>query len=435
MIRQVSSALFSVLAFILVAAPPAAAQSVGQPILALLQGTNTLVRFTTATPGTLEPPVLVTGMVAGDTLRAIDYRPVNGLLYGLATDASNAVVRLYVINATTGVATGGSTPVTLPTPATLWDINFNPVVDRVRVVNDQDENARLVPDTGALAADDANLSPPTVTVDAIAYTNPVAGAASTTLYALNQTTNSLATIGGVAGTPSPNTGVVTDIGPLGITFAGSPTALDIATTNTAFAVLRPVSGATSLYSVDLGIGTATLIGAVGDGTLVIDDIAVVDPGLTLSPPTGTYTSQQSFDLVLLAEPQGRTVTGGTVTFDGFDVTGFVVGCLRPGTGAGGVQSFRCADIGGPVIGPGTHTFQVQLVMNDGSVVQRTVTWNGGTGQRALTTDRSSTRGRGRRRSAVGRTLSRLCASTAMPRRISPSSRHAYPSRRPARDGG
>ena len=37
-------------------------------------------------------------------------------------------------------------------------------------------------------------------------------------------------------------------------------------------------------------------------------------------------------------------------------------------------SFRCPGIGGPVIGAGMHTFQVRLVMNDGSMVQRTVTW-------------------------------------------------------------
>jgi hypothetical protein len=375
MIRQVSTALFHLLVLVGLAAAPAVAQTGGQPVLALLQGTNTLVRFTTATPGTLDPPVIVTGMAAGDTLRAIDYRPANGLLYGLAVDVTNTAVRLYTINATTGAATAVGSPVpTLPSTGASWDINFNPVVDRIRVVNDQDENARLVPDTGALAGDDTNLSPPTVTVDAVAYTNPVAGATTTTLFALNQTTNSLAIIGGLAGNPSPNGGVVTDIGPVGLTFAGSPTALDIATTNEAFAVLRPVSGATALYSINLTTGAATLVGAVGDGTLVVDDVALIDPGLTLSPPTGTYTTRQSFDLVLLAETQGRTVVSGTVTFDGFDVTSFVVGCIRPGTGAGGVVSFRCPDIGGPVIGPGTHTFLVRLVMSDGSLVQRQVTW-------------------------------------------------------------
>jgi hypothetical protein len=342
--------------------------------LALVQGTNALVRFNTATPGTVGTPVAVTGLAAGETLRAIDYRPANGGLYGLAVDGTNAAVHLYAINPTTGTATAAGAAVTLPTPGTAWDINFNPVVDRIRVVNDQDENARLVPDTGALAADDTNLSPGTVSVDAVAYSNPVSGATQTTLYALNSQTNSLATIGGVNGTPSPNGGVVTDIGALGITFAGSPAALDISTNNVAFAVLRPVSGASSLYTINLASGTATLVGAVGDGTLAIDDIAIVDPGLTLSPPTGTYTTRQAFDLVFLADTQGRSVTSGTATFDGLDVTSFVAACIRPGTGAAGLVSFRCPDIGGPVVGAGTHSFQVRLVMNDGSLVQRVVTW-------------------------------------------------------------
>ena len=36
---------------------PAVAQTVGQPVLGLLQGTNVLVRFNTNTPGMLGPPI------------------------------------------------------------------------------------------------------------------------------------------------------------------------------------------------------------------------------------------------------------------------------------------------------------------------------------------------------------------------------------------
>jgi hypothetical protein len=355
-------------------AAPVAAQTTGQPVVGLVQGTNSVIQFNTSTPGTVSAQTLISGLTTGDTLKAIDYRPATGVLYGLATNGSNTVGRLYTINLTTGVATMVGAPQTAAGPAALWDINFNPVVDRIRVVNDQGENARLVPDSGALAANDTNLTPPTVVIDAVAYTNPVAGATTTTLYALNQTTNSLATIGGVGGTPSPNGGTVIEVGPLGVTFAGSPTSLDIATNGTAFAVLRPVSGALALFTINLTTGTATLVGAVGDGTLVFDDIAIVDPGLTVSPPTGTYTSRQSFDLALLADAPGRTVISGTATFNGMDVTSFLGRCLRPGIGAGGITSFRCPALGGPVVGPGTHTLQVRLMMNDGTQVQRAVTW-------------------------------------------------------------
>jgi Domain of unknown function (DUF4394) len=354
-------------------AAPAAAQGVAQPMLGLVQGTNSLVRFATNAPATVAPPLAVTGLVAGDMLKAIDYRPANGVLYAIATDGSNAAVRTYTINPATGAATVVGGLVTLPTPSSSWDINFNPTVDRIRVVNDQDENARLVPDNGTLAGDDTNLTS-AATVDAVAYTNPFAGATVTTLYALNATTNRLATIGGINGTPSPNGGVVTDIGPLGITFAGSPAAFDIATNNVAWAVLRPSGGSLSLYTINLTSGAATLTGTVGDGTLILDDIAIVDPALTLSPPTGTYTSRQAFDIVLLANPQGGNVTTGTATFNGADVTGILAGCIRQGTVSGGGTSFRCPNVGGPVIGPGTHTFVVRLATGDGRVVQRTVTW-------------------------------------------------------------
>jgi Domain of unknown function (DUF4394) len=356
-------------------APSAAAQAVGQPILGLVQNTNSLVRFTTAAPASVGTPVAVTGLAAGDTLKAIDYRPANGMLYGIATDVTNTNVRTYIINPTSGAATVVGVPVVLPVPAMAWDINFNPTVDRIRVVNDQDENARLHPDFGTLAADDTNLNPGTVSVDGVAYTNPFAGATSTTLYALNAATNSLATIGGVNGTPSPNGGLVTDIGPLGITFAGSTAAFDIATNNAAYAVLRPAAGMLTLYTVNLTTGAATSAGVVGDGSLAIDDIAVVDPGLTVSPPTGTYTTRQNFDIVLLTDLQGRNLVSGTITFNGLDVTGVIASCVRVGTTATGVVSLRCPNIGGPVTGAGTHTFVVRLNLNDGTLVQRTVTWN------------------------------------------------------------
>ena len=374
--RETRFPLVGTLAFLGVAmfAPVASSQGVGQQVLGLVQGTNSLVRFTTAAPGTVGTPLAVSGLSAGDTLKAIDYRPATGVLFGIATDATNAAVRTYTINPTTGVATVVGAQVTLPVPAMAWDLNFNPTVDRIRVVNDQDENVRLHPDFGTLAANDTDLTPGTVAVDAVAYTNPFAGATSTTLYALNQTTNSLATIGGLNGTPSPNGGLVTDVGPLGITFAGSTTAFDIATNNAAYGVLRPAGGPLTLYAINLSTGAATSAGVVGDGSLALDDIAIVDPALLISPPTGTYTSRQNFDIVLLADLQGRGLAAGTVTFNGLDVTSVIASCVVVGTAANGVTSLRCPGIGGAVTGSGTHTFVVRLNLDDGTLVQRTVTW-------------------------------------------------------------
>lgn len=354
-------------------ATPVAAQAAGQPILGLVQGANSLVRFTTAAAGAVGAAVSVTGLAAGDTLKAIDYRPATGMLYGIATDVTNGNVRTYVINPATGAATAVGVPVALPVPAVAWDINFNPTVDRIRIVNEQDENARLHPDFGTLAADDTNLTS-AATIDGVAYTNPFGGAVTTTLYALNAATNSLATIGGVNGTPSPNGGAVTDIGPLGVTFAGGTAAFDIATNNAAWAVLRSPAGLSTLYSVNLGTGVATAAGVVGDGSLTIDDIAIVDPALMVSPPTGTYTSRQNFDIVLLANLNGRGLASGSFRFDGVDLTGAFASCVVAGTGPTGVVSLRCPNVGGRATGAGTHTVVVRLVLDDGTQVQRSVTW-------------------------------------------------------------
>src|SRR4029079_1150616 len=138
--RFVTGLLFVLVAGILSA--PAVAQTAGPPALGLVHGTNSLVRFDVIAPGTLGAAIPITGLGAGETLKAIDYRPANGTLYGVTTDGTNAV-HLYSINPTTGAATSVGASVSLPTTGTSWDISFNPVVDRIRIVNDQDENARL----------------------------------------------------------------------------------------------------------------------------------------------------------------------------------------------------------------------------------------------------------------------------------------------------
>ncbi len=94
-------------------------------------------------------------------IRAIDIRPANGVLYGLATpDSITTQVRLYSINQITGVATAVGPAVNVAMASGFWGMSFNAVVDRVRVVNTANANARLHPDTGALAANDTPLALP-----------------------------------------------------------------------------------------------------------------------------------------------------------------------------------------------------------------------------------------------------------------------------------
>lgn len=118
---------------------------------------------------------------------AIALRPADGRLYGL-TDKGG----LVVIDPRTGRVTEGAK---LDKPLEMGGravINFNPVVDRLRVVGSGGTNYRIHPDTGAVTADGALKYAPgtpfagtTPRITAAAYTNHVAGTKETALYTID----------------------------------------------------------------------------------------------------------------------------------------------------------------------------------------------------------------------------------------------------------
>src|SRR4051794_25649921 len=65
---------------------------------------GTLARFNTASPGSAPVTVAITGMGLGESIIAIDIRPLGQKLYALSRDGSNAG-RLYTVDTTTGAAT------------------------------------------------------------------------------------------------------------------------------------------------------------------------------------------------------------------------------------------------------------------------------------------------------------------------------------------
>jgi hypothetical protein len=357
---------------------PAAATAQGTPIIGVLRGSNTLIHFDATNPSAILTTVPITGLAAGDVVRGIDIRPANGVLYALATpNMLTTQVRLYTVNPVSGAAVAVGPAVTVAPGGNFWGMSFNAVVDRVRIVNDFGANARLHPDTGSLVAQDTPLSGTTTpTVDSLAYDNQVAGATQTTLYALNTGGNQLARIGGVNGTPSANGGVVTNIGALGgASLLGTAVSLDFAPSGTLYAAYGFQGAGYSLYIVNTATGAASLVGLIGTGAAAIDGIAVANPGLTISPGSGTYTTQQRFDMVLLLNAPGRSVVGGLAVFDGINATGYVAGCVSVGHTASGLTTFRCPGFGGPLFGPGTHTFSVSLVLDNGGSVSASTTWN------------------------------------------------------------
>ncbi len=270
------------------AAPAQAEQAVA------LVGPNTLVRFDTAGPGTITATA-VTGLGAAQTLRGIDVRPSTGQLFGAAVataSANNSVVFSYAIDPATGQATPiGQTSAGL---AGAGDVptgyDFNPAqsgpsntpIDRIRYVNVNDENARINPNNGALAGNDTDLTPGATTdIIAAAFdrnTSGPVGSPATTLYEIDRNSSSLSMQGGPNGLQSPNGGIVTDFGSLGVALtAGSDAGFDISPSGSAFAALT-VGGITGLYTLNLNLNTtATLVGAIGTGAGEVRSLAILQP--------------------------------------------------------------------------------------------------------------------------------------------------------------
>lgn len=180
-----------------------------------LTNANSLFSFDSATPSTGTPTVAITGLQPGDSLIAIDVRPLNGKLYGLG-NLSN----LYIINPVSGVATQVGSHGGFSLSGTSFGFDFNPVVDLIRVVSNTGQNVRLNPDTGVLVATDLNVAyaagdpnfGATPNIEGAAYSNNFVGAGSTTLYDIDATLRILAT------QDPANAGALHTVGSLGIAF-------------------------------------------------------------------------------------------------------------------------------------------------------------------------------------------------------------------------
>jgi hypothetical protein len=187
-----------------------------------------------------------TGLQPGETILGIDFRPATGQLYGLGSTS-----RLYVINPTTGAARMiGTGPFTPALTGTLAGFDFNPTVDRIRVVTNSGQNLRLNPETGANAAIDGSISP-TASISAVAYTNNFAGATTTTLYDIDANSNTLFK------QDPPNNGTLVNIGPLNLDVDGEGS-FDISPDGTPLALFK-VNNVTTFFQVNLNSGAANVL--------------------------------------------------------------------------------------------------------------------------------------------------------------------------------
>ena len=214
-----------------------------------LTSDNSIARYN-SNSGKFKKAIEVKGV--DGNLQGIDFRPANGLLYGV-TDTN----KIYTIDPKTGAATFVSTLSTSFNGGVQSGVDFNPAADRLRVNGSNDQNLRINVDTGAVTVDGtlayANGDPnfgvdPNVT--AAAYINSVAGATSTALYNIDYDLDVL-----VLQNPPNNGGTLTTVGSLGVNFA-SVGWFDIFTDANGVNYAYALSGS-KLYSIDLNTGAAT----------------------------------------------------------------------------------------------------------------------------------------------------------------------------------
>ena len=257
--RRGAFALPAVLVFAALA--PADANA-GERLYGVTYG-DQLVTLHSDSPGVIRTSRAITGLLGDDKITAIDVRPSNNRLYGLSADSG-----LYTIAVRSGRATpvGGAFSPRLGAQDVGFD--FNPTVDKLRVVTGPGRNFRLDPVTGQLvdgnlavtgtqgdrnlsyeANDPNNSAKPRVT--ASAYINSRAGATSTELFGIDSARDVL-----VLQDP-PNDGVLNTVGKLRVN-AGGAVGFDVAKNGRAYASFaKGGKGATGLYRVNLSNGRAT----------------------------------------------------------------------------------------------------------------------------------------------------------------------------------
>jgi hypothetical protein len=180
----------------------------------------------------------------------------------------------------------------VPLSGQFFGVDFNPVVDLLRVVSNERQNLRINPNTGAVLTNiSANGDTPldyrtmptpdinagiTPNVVAAAYTNNVDGAASTTLYVLDSSLDVLAT------QIPPNGGVLNTVGTLNVNLLNTA-GFDISGRSG----LAYLTAGNTLWTVNLTQAEATLIGSIAVGSpLNIRDISVSP--LAPVPEPGTF---------------------------------------------------------------------------------------------------------------------------------------------------
>ncbi len=204
----------------------------------------------------------VRGLDGDDSLVGIDYRPATGDLYGVGNSGG-----VYTIDDGNGRATLVSR-LSVALQGTSFGVDFNPAVDRLRIVSDTGQNLRDNVDANGDTLVDGTLTypgPPAATalgVGAAAYTNNDADVnTATTLFDIDSTMDQT-----VIQSPA-NAGLLAATGKLGVDaeaqsgFDIYSTVRDGTTVDVEGYAALSVGGQDGFYEVDLLSGRVSGLGA------------------------------------------------------------------------------------------------------------------------------------------------------------------------------
>lgn len=263
----------------------------------VLADNNTLIGYNAKNIKTSSSKVTITGIGNTEKLLSIDFRPATGDLYAIS-DAS----KLYIINITTGVARAISkAPFTPAISGTTVSMDFNPTVDRIRLVTNTGQNLRINPETGTVAAVDANISGGTVM--GIAYTNSIAGATTTDLYDIDPIAKVLYK------QDPPNNGNLVKVVDLGLD-VGDKVSLDISPNNKNVLMVGKLSDGIKLFSIDLEKKTTKLSGIFLNVSSIQGVAIPVDPAAyAISLDASNVSSLLTFNPTVKTVIVNKTITG------------------------------------------------------------------------------------------------------------------------------
>ena len=258
--------------------------SPGQTIYAVDLGNNFSL-FHSASPGTVDRFLPITGLLTGDRIVGIDFRAVDGKLYGVGIDS-----RVYTVDTVTAVAIPVGATFTPALDGEHFGVVLDPATDRIRIQSaESGQNLRLDPATGQVTDVDAVLA--YATGDANEGSTPEIAATAVTTGASAATYGIDWQLDEFVVMSDPNNGQLTSVGSTGVVTLACA-ALDVGANGVVYASMTITPGAVNnLYTMNVSTGAATALGAI-DVAPSIQSIAIA-PGSPTSASVGEASALAS----------------------------------------------------------------------------------------------------------------------------------------------